>query len=73
MPKRRPRPELTRGYAAVHAALIPLYPVSAAVGIAAAIYQVGWEDGQDRWRALVWVVLVPLWLRSWWAHRRDRL
>ncbi len=71
MPK-RPRPQIPRWYAVVHAALVPLYPISAAIGIAAAIYQIGWEDGREKWHALVWVILVPLWLRSWWTHRTNR-
>ena len=52
---------------------LPLYPYAAAFGALCGVSNLLWSDGWTKLLALVWGILIPLWLSRWWAYRQGRV
>jgi len=53
-------------------AFAPYYPLAAALGTLCFIANLTLSNGLTRLIALVWVVLVPLWIQRYRQHRNAR-
>lgn len=50
----------------------PYYPVAALFGLLFFVASLTLGEGLERWIALVWVVLVPLWISRYNVYRASR-